>query len=180
MIFKKALLFIAPFVFFCSCISQPTPEPGKEFVEVGSQVPTFSVEGKDGAQFTSPEDFKGKTTLLMFFTTWCPDCKQQIPHVNEAWNHFKDNADIQFICIARGGSGSYIQTPEMVAQYWADNNLSMQWFLDPFRDVFNMFAESNVPRFYLIDSTGKILWIKVTYKYTSQQFIDTINQFTAQ
>lgn len=176
--FKKLFTLLTIPTLFFSCISQPDNSgKGKEYVKVGAAAPVFSVSGKDGETFVSPDNFKGKTTLLMFFTTWCPYCQKQSPHVQQAWNHFKENADVQFICIARGGEGSYLQTPEMVEQYWKDNNFDMQWYIDPDRQVFNMFAETDVPRFYIIDSSAKVVWSKVTNSFTSEQFIEEMNKF---
>lgn len=176
---KKSLLIATVCIFYSCITSTDNPQDGKEYIHVGAAVPTFSVNGKGDETFSSPKDFEGKLTLLMFFTTWCPSCQKQIPYVEEAWNSFKDDEAIQFICIARGGEGSYAQTPEIVEEFWRKNDLHMQWFTDPDREVFNMFADNNVPRFYLIDESSTVVWKQTTDSYTAEQFIEVINQFAS-
>lgn len=39
-------------------------------------------------------DFQGKVVMLNFFTTWCPPCKAEIPHLNNLQNRYKDQLQI--------------------------------------------------------------------------------------
>ncbi len=40
------------------------------------------------------EEFKDKVVLLNFFTTWCPPCKAEIPHLNSLQNRYKNQLQI--------------------------------------------------------------------------------------
>ena len=59
--------------------------PAREYVRVGMTVPAFSVSGEGGRTFDSPEGFAGRTTLLLFFATWCPDCQAELPVIDAVW-----------------------------------------------------------------------------------------------
>jgi len=38
--------------------------------------------------------YNGKTTLLVLWTTWCPNCLSEIPKLNRLQNYFGDKLDI--------------------------------------------------------------------------------------
>lgn len=51
-------------------------------VEVGQAAPDFRLMTLDGAP-VSLADFKGKKPLMiLFWATWCPLCKEEVPKVN--------------------------------------------------------------------------------------------------
>lgn len=47
------------------------------------ELPRFSLSSAVDGKQVSSEDFKGKTLLIIFFTTWCPPCRQEIPTLIE-------------------------------------------------------------------------------------------------
>ena len=42
--------------------------------------PDFTLPGTDGKTY-SLKDFKGKTVILDFWATWCPDCRAEMPQL---------------------------------------------------------------------------------------------------
>ena len=44
------------------------------------QAPAFTLPGTDGKTYTL-KDFKGKTVILDFWATWCPDCRNEMPQL---------------------------------------------------------------------------------------------------
>ena len=40
------------------------------------------------------EQYKNKTTLIVFFATWCPPCKAEIPHLINLQNKYKDKLQV--------------------------------------------------------------------------------------
>jgi len=49
---------------------------------VGDIAPDFQLAGLDGAQFKLA-DLHGQPTVLIFWTAWCPICKEEAPHFNQ-------------------------------------------------------------------------------------------------
>jgi len=49
--------------------------------KVGSLAPEFELAKLDGAKISSA-DFAGKPAVLVFWTAWCPSCKEEAPHIN--------------------------------------------------------------------------------------------------
>lgn len=49
---------------------------------VGDTAPDFQLAQQDGAQ-VSPQALRGQPAVLIFWTAWCPSCKEEAPHINE-------------------------------------------------------------------------------------------------
>lgn len=49
---------------------------------VGSVAPEFRLSGPDG-QSVALSEFRGNPLVLVFWTAWCPLCKEEIPKLND-------------------------------------------------------------------------------------------------
>ena len=50
--------------------------------KVGSLAPEFELAKLDGAKISSG-NFVGQPAVLVFWTAWCPSCKEEAPHINK-------------------------------------------------------------------------------------------------
>ena len=57
--------------------------------EVGTPAPEFNLPDLTGAQVAS-SSFKGKVVILDFWATWCPPCKEEIPHLVNLQAKYRD------------------------------------------------------------------------------------------
>jgi len=62
--------------------------PARE-AKVGSLAPEFELAKLDGTK-VSLDDFAGKPAVLVFWTAWCPSCKEEAPHINQLAAEFQD------------------------------------------------------------------------------------------
>ena len=144
-------------IFLASCVSGGGGDKPDETdrIGIGDRVPEFVLEdGSSGGEFRSPDDFLGNKTLLMFFTTWCPYCQREMPFVDNAYRKLTE-AGLSVVVINRE------EARWKVEEYWSDNGYVMPWWLDPDKGIFDLFAISGVPRFYLVDEQGIIVWFRV-------------------
>jgi len=58
------------------------PSVAKVGTAVGDIAPDFQLARQDGAP-VSPKDLRGQPAVLVFWTAWCPSCKEEAPHINE-------------------------------------------------------------------------------------------------
>jgi len=49
---------------------------------VGNLAPEFKLAQTDGAE-VSLDSLRGKPAVIVFWTAWCPFCKEEAPHINE-------------------------------------------------------------------------------------------------
>lgn len=151
---KPAIIIklLAATAILTACVTgEPDPEY-VNYVEVGDTVPSFTATGPGGT-FASPDGFTGKTSVLVLFNTGCPDCAREMPKIHALWEKIADDPTRQVVAIARA------QTAEEVAADWLYGE--MGYYPDPDRAIFNKFADSYIPRIYIIDSDGVIRWMAV-------------------
>lgn len=64
---------------------------------------------------TSPplslDDLRGKVTLVNFWGTWCPPCREEFPHLAAIEKQYRGHADFQFVSISLG-----LEQPEDIAE----------------------------------------------------------------
>ena len=73
--------------------NDPTPE-----AVIGMRAADFSLLDTAGARRHLAE-WRGKVVALNFWATWCPPCREEIPHFVELQAHYGD-AGLQFVGIA--------------------------------------------------------------------------------
>lgn len=137
-------------------------------INVGNALPSFRVELTDGTAVTAA-DFSGRGGLICFFNTGCTDCRMELPalqSVREGWSREAD-API-FLLIARA------QTDPDIAAYWSMQHYTMPYAPQADRSVFDLFAESGIPRIYIVGTDGRVrkLYGETSYPSAEQLLSD--------
>ncbi|PKQ63458.1 protein-disulfide isomerase [Labilibaculum filiforme] len=117
----------------------------------GDQIPNFSVLTLDGNEFVI-SDLKGKVVLINFFATWCGPCMKELPEVeSQLWPKFK-NENFAMISIGRE------HTKEQLLEFNKKKGFTFPIAPDSKREVYAKFASQYIPRNFIVDKTGKIIW----------------------
>ncbi len=123
-----------------SCIIET--EEGHGNVMPGDTVPAFTVVMNTGKQL-STDSLRGKQSLIVFFNTDCPDCRRELPVLEEIHSRHKD--DLRIVCISRS------EDEKHVSNYWKEHGLTLPYSAQPDHRIFDMFAQSGIPRIYVVD-----------------------------
>lgn len=122
----------------------------------GQDSPTFNnYQNVDGGT-NSLSDFRGKYVYIDIWATWCGPCKAEFPYLKEVEQKYHQNKNIVFISLS-------IDTQRSVEQwktYVKENKLGgVQLITDNDRksDFIANYQIEGIPRFILIDPTGKIV-----------------------
>ncbi len=116
-------------------------------VGVGDQMPAFTLKASDGSEITS-SSLKGQIYLLNFFDTSCPDCKQELPVLQQVYEDYKGT--ITVLNVPRS------QTTEEVSAYWKEAGLTMPVYTATDSKLYYKFATRGIPRTYLVNTSGKV------------------------
>lgn len=127
-----------------------------DLVKVGDKVPVFKL--KAGQSEITAESLKGKVVLINFFATWCPPCVKELPHLEkDVWMPHKDDDDFVLLVVGRE------HTQDEVDRFAAKRGLNLPFYSDSQREMFSLFAKQNIPRNYIIDRQGKIIYSAVGF-----------------
>lgn len=136
------LLLLIISVCMVSCIGDDDPDPGTVELGAGDNLPEFSVVMNDGRSVTS-ESLRGKTSLIVFFNTGCPDCRAELPVIQRVYDEYPQ---LSIVCISRDERASSI------ADYWKANRLTLPYSAQEDADIYHLFAKSQIPRIYVVDA----------------------------
>lgn len=129
-----------------SCIGEDMEE-GTIDLQPGDSLPAFSVVMADGQTVTSGS-LQGETSLIVFFHTGCPDCRKELPVLQQIYTDYGQR--IRMVCISREESAAE------VARYWDENGLTLPYSAQEDRTVYYLFAKSGIPRVYVVDKESVI------------------------
>lgn len=127
-------------------------------VSAGMQVPVFKYEIEKGKS-ANISDLKGKIVLINFFATWCGPCKMELPKIqSEIWEKHKDSPKFMMLTFGREHSWKEVD------QFRLDNKFPFPMYPDPKRAVYGQFAKQLIPRSFLLDENGKIIYLSEGYE----------------
>jgi len=95
-------------------------------------------------------DYKGRTILLYFMATWCPECRTRIPHLKE----------IYFLYNAKGLvllNINVMESREKASAFSKKHDLPFPTLLDGDGKVYQSYGVVGVPVKALIDRNGRII-----------------------
>ena len=142
-------LLILALVLPCSCIEEE--QPSDDVIMLGSRLPDFEVT-MDNGEIINGETLRNAPSIVMFFHTSCPDCRQTLPQVQHLYDEYAHRG-MQFVLISREEGAT------SVADYWTKNGLTMPYSAQTDRRIYELFAYRRVPRVYVSDSVGVVQYI---------------------
>ena len=144
--------------------NRPTPEQAT-IVKDGQKAPNFEVQMFDGSTIKL-SDLKGKVVLLNFWATWCPPCRAELARVEkDIIEKFKGEPFV-FIPVSRG------EKRETGAAFREKMGYTFPMGLDTDNSIYKLYAETYIPRNFLIGKDGKV--VKASVGYDEAEFAELI------
>ncbi|MDR3269806.1 MAG: TlpA family protein disulfide reductase [Tannerella sp.] len=167
--------YLWTFAFLLAGTVSPKAQEVTEVVQFGDHMPAFTIVSDDGSSSASSEQ-AGKVILINFFATWCPACQIELAEIEKTlWPQYKDRDDFVLLSIGREHSDDELAT------YNQKKKFSFPLYPDKNRKIFDTFALKFIPRTYLVDKTGRVIYITVGFKKTDfEQLLRTIDKALAE
>lgn len=129
--------------------------------EVGNLAPDFTLPRVAGGEPLTLSSLKGKAVLVDFWDTWCPPCREALPHLQELSLAYRE--DLVVVGLALGQEGA-----AKVKDFTEKHGLTFEmviWDDDP--ELIKSFGGIEaIPTTFLIDADGVIQkkWVGATTK----------------
>ena len=117
---------------------------------IGEAMPNVTIITADSKEKTSA-DFKEKKTVYVAWASWCPDCQQELPILNELRKEYQDT--IEFVPVNLLVKG---ETPEKGQAYLKDNQLEFNYYSDKEKNFQKALEIHSIPTMIFVDQEGKI------------------------
>ena len=119
----------------------------------GKEAPDFSVKDIEGKTHKL-SDYRGRNVVVVFWATWCPACKLEIPHLIELRNMFPDDK-LAILAISNEEPGHLKHFAESKDINYTVASPGENPLPEPFANV------TSIPTSFFIDPEGKIKFAAV-------------------
>jgi thiol-disulfide isomerase/thioredoxin len=119
-------------------------------VEVGEPMPDFGIKTLTG-EVISRTSLAGKPLMLLFWNTWCPNCKKELPQANLLAGKYA-NKGLKVLAVNTGLNDS----ENKAKAYWKKSGYSFPSAFDRYFDMGESFGIQGVPTVVLVDAWGKV------------------------
>ena len=127
------------------------PKPREDAKKaIAEKAPDFVLTDLNGRKFRLSDSRGKQPVLIIFSTTWCPSCKDEIPHFKAIHAAYAKrgleivNIDMQ-------------ESKEKITKFATRNGLPYRVLLDEDGDVSGIYEIRGVPSMVLVDENGNIL-----------------------
>ena len=116
---------------------------------VGQKAPDFELDDLKAQKQDFAKITAGKNSILFFWTTWCPHCREQLGDLNKKKEQLKA-AGIVLTLVDLG------EDPSLVKRYLESNKMDFSVLLDQDGMVSEDYKVFGIPTFIFIDKTGTV------------------------
>jgi len=118
----------------------------------GEKAPDFELKTLDG-QTVSLSDYKGKKVILNFWATWCPPCKEEMPHMQKFYEEQAEEKNVEILAVNLTSSDKSVgHVREFVKSY----GLTFPVPLDEEGTIGSQYSAITIPTSYLLNTDGTI------------------------
>jgi TonB family protein len=115
-------------------------------------MPDFTLEDINGDQVDSEELMQKKAVIIDFWAKWCGPCKKALPHLSDLQEKYEDLASVVCITIDKARDG------DKAKSFVKSRKFEFITLFDPNKDVCKLFNVNTIPRTFIINENGEIVY----------------------
>lgn len=114
-------------------------------------MPKFALPSVTDGKIVNSDEYKGKILLINFFATWCPPCRQEMPHLQKMHDKYgPEGFAVLAISVDDGG-------PRIVNKLVQKMGLTYPVVLADDKVSFDFGGIIGIPTTFLVNREGRIL-----------------------
>ena len=117
--------------------------------------PTFTLERLDGPA-VSLEQLYGRVVVVEFWATWCGPCRSSLPSLEVIAKRYRGR-DVQVLLV------NVSEQPESVRMWLEGRYEAAAVLMDHEGRVSGAYGVSGIPRLFIIDRDGRLVWTHQGY-----------------
>lgn len=127
-------------------------DPSEIGIEKGQFAPDFTLTTLSGEKITLSE-LKGKKVVLNFWATWCPPCKDEMPHFQKYYEKYEKEDNVEIVAV----NLTYArETNERVQQFIDSFGITFPVPLMEDEEIGKPYRIVTIPSTFFIDTEGRI------------------------
>ena len=116
--------------------------------------PDFTLQQLD-AGTVHLSDLRGRVVIMEFWATWCGPCRFSTPSLDVIYRKFRDRG-VTVLLINQGEDAEKVRR-------WVEGRFQAPILLDQDRRVAMRYGVQGIPRLFIVDQSGKILYTRSGY-----------------
>lgn len=146
------VLTVLSFVYtsFVSIEKNPLTASAETGIKVGQDLPAFTLNRLDGGSVTVGQS--GKITVINFWATWCPPCREEIPDLDAFARQNQEKVDFYAINLQ--------ESNVKVSEFMNSNGYTMSVLLDENGVIAEKFKIAAIPTTIIVNKHGMIKYRK--------------------
>ncbi|OYD08098.1 TlpA family protein disulfide reductase [Paludifilum halophilum] len=137
----------------------------------GFQAPDFTLKTLKGDEVTLSEA-GGKPTLINLWASWCPPCKVEMPHIQEAYEKYGEQVNFRMVNLTS------LDDKEKMKQYVKKEKFTFPILLDESGEVGEKYQAFSIPQTYIVNEKGEVIQ-KITGAMTEEQLQEIMKELTS-
>lgn len=121
-------------------------------IQKGQVAPDFTLPTLSGESLTL-SDLKGKKVILNFWATWCPPCKEEMPHLQAYYEEAAKEENVEIVAVNLTTTDGSI---DKIQQFIDSFNLTFPILLMEEEGVNQTYEILTIPSTFMIDTKGRI------------------------
>jgi len=125
--------------------------------EEGEDAPAFVLTDIDRNYVFSKKVYGTGWLLVDFYATWCENCNEELPHVEDLYAEFGDKG-FNVLLMATDAEGL-----DVVVPFFKQRPTTLKILIDKYQKATESFGVDALPTMFLVDPDGKIAFKTIGY-----------------